>query len=105
MTASIAYGGTQGSNGVAIDGVSLVESNKGDDRISLNYDWLDHVQVVALGANAEYGGTTGAIASGVLRSGTNRFSGLGEYLWIRPGWTSDNTESLPIRTCSANSHS
>lgn len=92
---SIAYGGTQGSNGVTIDGVSIVESYYGDARVSLNYDWLDHVQIVGLGANAEYGGTTGAIANGVLRSGTNRFSGLGEYLWIRPGWQSDNTESLP----------
>src|SRR5205823_2140229 len=54
-----------------------------------------HVQVVALGANAEYGGTTGAISSGVLRSGTNRFSGLGEYLWKQPGWQSNNTDGLP----------
>ena len=92
---SIAYGGTQGSNGVAIDGVSLVESNNGDARIAVNYDWLDHVEVVALGANAEYGGTTGATASGVLRSGTNQFAGLVNYLWTRPGWVSDNTESLP----------
>ncbi|MEP7309320.1 MAG: TonB-dependent receptor [Acidobacteriota bacterium] len=92
---SIAYGGTQGSNGVTIDGVSIVESNQGDARVALNYDWLDHVQIVALGANAEYGGTTGAIANGVLRSGTNRFSGLGEYLWKQPSWQSDNTESLP----------
>jgi hypothetical protein len=92
---SIAYGGTQGSNGVAIDGVSIVESNRGDARIGVNYDWLSEVQVVALGANAEYGGTTGAIANGVLRSGANRASGLGEYLWKQPGWEADNTEGLP----------
>jgi hypothetical protein len=92
---SIAYGGTQGSNGMTIDGVSMVESKQGDARISLNYDWLDHVQIVALGAPAEYGGTTGAIANGVLRSGTNRYSGLGEYLWERPSWISDNTKTLP----------
>ena len=92
---SIAYGATQGSNGVAIDGVSIVESTFGNTRIGLNYDWLDHVQIVALGANAEYGGTTGATANGVLRSGTNRYSGLGEYLWKQPGWVADNTESLP----------
>ena len=91
---SIAFGGTQGSNGVAVDGVSLVDSNRGDARIAPNYDWIDEVQIVALGANAEYGGTTGAITNGVLRSGTNRFSGLGDYLWKRPGWQSDNTDGL-----------
>lgn len=92
---SIAFGGTQGSNGIAIDGVSLVDSNRGDARIAPNYDWLDEVQIVALGANAEYGGTTGAVVSGVLRSGTNRFSGLGDYFWKRPGWQSENTKGLP----------
>jgi len=92
---SIAYGGTQGSNGVTVDGVSIVESFFGDARVSLNYDWVDHVQVVALGAAADYGGTTGATANGVLRSGTDRFSAFGNYLWERPGWNSDNTASLP----------
>jgi hypothetical protein len=93
---SIAYGGTQGSNGVTLDGVSIVESHHGDARIGSNYDWIDQIQVVALGANAETGAsTTGATVNGVLRSGTNRFTGLADYFWTQPGWTSDNTSSLP----------
>ena len=31
----------------------------------------------------------------MLRSGTDHFSGFGNYLWVRPGWVSDNTGSLP----------
>lgn len=90
----VAHGGTRQSNGVMIDGVSLNGPFLGEVPIELNYDWLDHVQVVGLGANAEYGGTTGAIVNGVLHSGTNQFSGLVEYLWSRPGWLSNNLGGL-----------
>lgn len=38
-----------------------------------------------------YGGFTGASANGVLRSGTNRVAGLGEYWFTRPNWVENNT--------------
>jgi hypothetical protein len=41
----------------------------GDARVSLNYDWVDHVQVVALGARRIMAAPQGRTANGVLRSG------------------------------------
>ena len=68
----VAFGGTQGSNGFSVDGVNLTESSLGDQWSQVNYNWLEQVQVVGLGAPAEYGTSTGAIVNGVLRSGSNR---------------------------------
>ena len=90
----VAYGGTQGSNDVRIEGVSLVEPALGNSWTSVSYSWLDQAQVVALGAAAEYNGSTGAITSAVLRSGSNRVNGQFDYHFTDDGWTSDNTGEL-----------
>lgn len=79
-----------------MDGVSLTEGLLGEQWSQVNYNWLEEVQVVAPGASAEYGGFSGALANGVLRSGSNRTSGLAEWLTIRPTWTSDNLSSFPV---------
>ena len=94
VTDNVAFGGTVNSNGLTLDGVSLVEPVLGRPWVSVHYNWLDAVQVVALGAPAEYGQSTGATANGVLRSGGNRLSGLGEYVAAVPAWTGDNTRAL-----------
>jgi hypothetical protein len=91
----VAFGGTQGSNGFTVDGVNLTEPETGGQNSQINYNWLEQVQVVALGAPAEYGYTTGAIANGVLRSGSNRVSALGELLTIRPSWSGSNLRHFP----------
>ena len=91
----VAFGGTQGSNGFSVDGVNLTESSLGDQWSQVNYNWLEQVQVIGLGAPAEYGTFTGAIANGVLRSGSNRVHGMGDWLTIRPSWTA--TTSATIR--------
>jgi hypothetical protein len=52
------------------------------------------MNIVSLGAPAEYGGFTGAAGYAVLRSGANRFSGLGEFWTIQPSWLSSNTREL-----------
>ena len=91
----VAFGGTQGSNGFSVDGVTLTESSLGDQWSQVNYNWLEQVQVVGLGAPAEYGTSTGAIVNGVLRSGSNRFHGMGEWLTIRPSWSGNNLGDYP----------
>src|SRR6185503_14046739 len=88
---NIAFGGTQGSNGLLVDGVNVTDPEDGAPRAVPNYNWIEHVQVVALGANAEYGRTTGAIVDAALNSGSNRPAGLAEYRATRPGWDADNT--------------
>ena len=91
----VAFGGTQGSNAFSVDGVNLTESSLGDQWSQVNYNWLEQVQVVGLGAPAEYGTSTGAITNGVLRSGSNRVHGMGEWLTIRPSWSGNNLRDYP----------
>ncbi len=91
---NVSFGGSQNSNALYVDGVSMTEPQLQDPLTRFNYNWVQEVQVVALGANAEYGNFTGVSANSVLRSGANRFSGLGEYWTTRPSWMDSNTTSL-----------
>jgi len=92
----VAFGGTQMSgNVIAVDGVGLNDPAIGQQVSEVHYNWLQQVQVSGLGAPAEYGTFTGALANGVLRSGGNRVSGMGEYLTVRPKWTANNLGGLP----------
>jgi hypothetical protein len=95
ITNNVAYGGTADSNALMIDGVDVSDPDGGSPWSFFNYNWIQEVQVVGLGANAEYGEFTGAAANSIVRSGSNRFSGLVEYLTERNSWISDNTGSLP----------
>jgi hypothetical protein len=95
ITNSVAYGGTASSNALLVDGVDVSDPDGGSPWAFFNYNWIQEVQVVGLGANAEYGEFTGVAANSIVRSGSNRFSGLFEYLTERNSWLSNNTGSLP----------
>ena len=56
-----------------------------------NHNWLQEVQVIGLGANAEYGGFTGVASNSLFRSGSNRFRGLFETLYENDALTGINT--------------
>ncbi len=89
-----ALGGSKRSNGLMIDGVDTTEASEQNPWLRFNQNWLREVQGVGLGADAQYGLSTGLTAFGVTKSGTNRFSGLTET-WTNPGaWVAVNTRSL-----------
>lgn len=85
---NVAFGGTQHSNALLIDGVGVSETKLGSgfQMLLFNYNWIQEVQPIALGAAAEYGEFTGLAANSIVRSGTNRFSGLGEHWMTDPRW-------------------
>jgi hypothetical protein len=89
-----AFGGTKRSNGLVIDGVDTTESSEQNPWLRFSQNWLQEVQVVGVGAEADYGLSTGVTAYGLVRSGTNRYAGLGEF-WTTPGaWVATNTQAL-----------
>ena len=94
VTSSVAYGGAQSSNALLMDGVDVSDPEGGTPWSFFNYNWVDQVQIVSLGANAEYGEFTGLAANSIVRSGGNRFSGLGEFLMESNSWQSNNTTNL-----------
>jgi len=95
VTSNVAFGGSQSSNALLMDGVDVSDPEGGTPWSFFNYNWVEQVQVVSLGANAEYGEFTGVAANSVIRSGSNKFTGLGEYLTENKRWLADNTTSLP----------
>ena len=92
--ADVAYGGTQGSNVIQVDGLETSEPRLQQPFLKANYNWVEEVQIAGLGASAEWGGFTGAAANNIVRSGSNRLSGLLEFLGTPPSWTANNTQEL-----------
>jgi len=86
------YGsGGSSSNAYMIDGVDVSDPEGGTIWVFANYNWIQEVQVIGLGAAAEYGGFTGVASNSLFRSGSNRFSGLFETLFQNDALTDTNT--------------
>ncbi len=86
------YGsGGSSSNAYLIDGVDVSDPEGGTIWVFANYNWIQEVQVIGLGAPAEYGGFTGVASNSLFRSGSNRFSGLFETLFQNDALTGTNT--------------
>ncbi|HSK11399.1 MAG TPA: TonB-dependent receptor [Vicinamibacterales bacterium] len=92
-----AYGGARDANSLLVDGMAVTMPQRaGIDAASMiSINWMEEVQVVGLGANAEYGDFSGIASNMVMRSGSNRLSGLFEAVTNRPNWSGSNTGSLP----------
>ena len=86
------YGsGGSSSNAYMVDGVDVSDPEGGTIWLFANYNWIQEVQVIGLGANAEYGGFTGVASNSLFRSGSNVFHGLFETLYENDGMTGSNT--------------
>jgi len=90
----VAFGGSLVSNPFSMDGTSGNEPGFGTPTVFPNLNWIEELQVVSLGADAQYGEFTGAQVNAITRSGSNRFSGLADYWTTRPSWTGNNRGSL-----------
>ncbi|MDL2717739.1 MAG: TonB-dependent receptor [Acidobacteriota bacterium] len=76
VNGGLAFGGTQtATNAYNLDGVNVSDPASGDQWILPNVDWIKEVQVTGLGADAEYGGFTGAAINLVTKSGGNKVAG------------------------------
>jgi outer membrane receptor protein involved in Fe transport len=85
------YGsGGSSSNAYMIDGVDVSDPEGGTVWLFANYNWIQEVQVVGLGAAAEYGGFTGVASNSLFRSGSNQFRGLLETLYENDAMTGTN---------------
>ncbi len=89
---SYGSGGSSG-NSYMIDGVDVGDPESGTVWLFANYNWIQEVQVVGLGASAEYGGFTGVASNSLFRSGSNKFHGLFETLYENDKLTDSNTSA------------
>jgi len=88
------YGSGYDENAFQVDGVDITDNYFNEALAEPNTDAIEEVEILSLGAPAEYGNMTGAVYNIVTRQGTNDFHGDFNYFWQGDGLTSDNTTNL-----------
>jgi hypothetical protein len=90
-----AFGGSRDANELLFDGMATtLPERQGSNAAVINSNWMDEVQIVSLGAPAEYGEFSGTVANFITRSGSNDFHGLLEYRKTPGDWVADNRSDL-----------
>ena len=76
-----------------IDGNNVSYIGSGADWTYPDINMVEEAQVAGFGANAEYGGFTGAVFNTTLKSGGNTFEGLAEVVYSGLGWRNQNIDT------------
>jgi outer membrane receptor protein involved in Fe transport len=90
-TTMSAFGSGTDENSFQIDGTNLTAPSTGEAWPYPNTDAIEEIEVLALGAPAEYGNVTGAVFNVVTRQGSNAFHGDANFYYQSDGLTSRNT--------------
>ena len=90
---SMVYGSSYDENSFQLDGVDITDAYYNDSP-EPNTDAIEEVEVLSLGAPAEYGNLSGAVYNVVTRQGTNAFHGDVNFFLQTDGLTSNNTKDL-----------
>jgi outer membrane receptor protein involved in Fe transport len=90
-TTMSAFGSGTDENSFQIDGTNLTAPSTGEAWPYPNTDAIEEIEVLSLGAPAEYGNVTGAVFNVVTRQGTNEFHGDANFYYQSDGLTSRNT--------------
>ncbi len=78
------------TNGYRLNGVDVNEGDWGSTWVNPNVDAIAEIQIVGVGASAEYSNFTGAMVNMVTKGGTNEFHGTGSFYFQNGGMRSDN---------------
>lgn len=91
MPSASAYGSATNANIFLVDGVNTTNPRGASwgSLVNVNYDTVQEVKVLSLGASAEYGSFSGAAIDVITKSGGNQFHG-GVGYWTMLGDASDN---------------
>jgi hypothetical protein len=88
---STAFGSASNENVYQLDGNELTAPNTGAPWTQLNVDTIQEVEVLSLGAPAEFGNMAGAVFNLVGRQGGNDYHGDVNYFFQHQKLTSRNT--------------
>jgi hypothetical protein len=91
---TMVYGSSYDENSFQVDGVEVTDNYFNEALAEPNVDAIEEVEVLSLGAPAEYGNLTGAVYNIVTRQGTNEFHGDAGFYLQTDGLTSNNTSGL-----------
>lgn len=87
---TIALGSNMQSNAWQVDGVDVSAPETGSVWFLPNFDLVEEVQVLGVGAPAEYGNHTGAVFNVVTKKGSNELHGSADALFQDDGLTGEN---------------
>src|SRR5262249_56621056 len=90
----VAFGSSSAAHPMFIDGASGNETDYGTATTAPSPSWIEEVQAVALGADAQFTESTGTPFNGITRSGANTLAGSADVWTARPSWVSSNRGSL-----------
>ncbi len=84
------YGGSRASNSYQLDGVELVDAwyGSGVYTAPIDYEVVEEVEILGLGAPAEYGNFTGSVANIITKSGGNTLSADLQFYYKNFDWHS-----------------
>jgi hypothetical protein len=91
---TMVYGSSYDENSFQVDGVEITDNYFNEAQAEPNTDAVEEVEILSLGAPAEYGNLTGAVYNIVTRQGTNEFHGDLGFYWQGDGLTSSNTGDI-----------
>ncbi len=88
------YGSTGAENSYIIDGLNTTGVELGTSAKTLNFDFIQEVQVITGGLPAEYGRVTGGVVNAITKSGGNEFKGDVFGYGAGGGLQSDNSTAF-----------
>ncbi len=91
---TMVYGSSYDENSFQVDGVEITDNFFNEALAEPNTDAIEEIEVLSLGAPAEYGNLTGAVYNIVTRQGTNQFHGDAGFYLQRDGLTGNNTKNF-----------
>src|SRR4029453_9430586 len=92
------FGSSFDENAFQLDGVNVTDNYFSEGFSEPNPDTIDEVEVLSLGAPAEYGNLMGAVYNIVTKQGTNKFHGDTSYFFQSDGLPSNNTQDVKFPT-------
>ena len=91
---TMSFGGSFDENAFQLDGVNVTDNFFSEGFSEPNPDTIEEVEVLSLGAPAEYGNLMGAVYNIVTKQGTNQFHGDASVFFQSSGLTSNNTKNV-----------
>jgi len=88
------FGGSYDTNAFQLDGVNVTDTYWAEGFAEPNPDAIEEVEVLSLGAPAEYGNFMGAVYNIVTKQGSNEFHGDARVFYQSNGLTWSNTEDV-----------
>jgi hypothetical protein len=88
---AIVYGSARDDNSYQLDGTDITDAFFGQALATPNTDAIEEIEILSLGAPAEYGSIQGAVFNIVTKQGSNTFHGDANFYYQSDGLTGSNT--------------